>query len=223
MSRHHPARPSSRLTPVALALIALLGAGCGGVNNPTDAKASYLGLDKAVGKAINLGLAGFNAASNANIPMQTGTGDVMGTLTVGGQVDAGASTNKTMNLWLLMSTYEDTIADPNFQNYKIVYNTDPNGSAANTAVLPLLSVKLMNIPNGTFSGSLTGDVYVDGKAGDLDGKVTLNLTLTGTIETDPTVVNCANPLGCIRRVAGGTHVTGTVTSQYGTYNVDLMI
>ena len=66
--------------------------GCGdddddgkGVTNPEDARDSYLGIDLAIPKALNLGMDGFNAATSANIAPQTGTGDVQGTLVVGGE------------------------------------------------------------------------------------------------------------------------------------------
>ncbi len=50
---------------------------------------AYLGLGKSVGQSLQLGFAGFNAASSANIPTQSANGDVAGTLAISGQVDQG--------------------------------------------------------------------------------------------------------------------------------------
>ena len=59
----------------------------------------------------SLGFAGFNAASSANIPPQMTTGDVAGTLTVTGQVDQGASSNKNMRLVEALVGYQDKSPD----------------------------------------------------------------------------------------------------------------
>src|SRR4051812_46761985 len=92
-----------------LILLLLLGSAChdDSVASEEDAKNAYLGLDAHIDKAITLGFAGFNAATNANIAPQMTTGTVTGTLTVSGQVDQGASSNKTMNLVEAMVMYSD--------------------------------------------------------------------------------------------------------------------
>jgi hypothetical protein len=76
--------------------IVLLVASCGNgdVSSTDAAQAAYLGLDKSIDKAITEGFAGFNAASSANIPTETASGDVSGTMTITGQVDQGQSANK---------------------------------------------------------------------------------------------------------------------------------
>lgn len=82
--------------------------GCGNdISSDEQARRAYLGLDKSVGKSLQLGFAGFNAASSANIPAQTTTGDAGGTLTITGQVDQGASSNKGMRLRVGMAGYTD--------------------------------------------------------------------------------------------------------------------
>lgn len=78
------------------ATLSVVGCGNGSVHSDADAMKAHLGLDASVDKAINLGFAGFNAATSANIPTELTTGTVKGTLTVTGQVDQGASSNKTM-------------------------------------------------------------------------------------------------------------------------------
>src|SRR6516162_8657547 len=92
-----------RATPiVALAFLAALSAfaACGGsdVSSTADAQKAYLGLDPSIDKAITLGFVGYNAATSANIDDHSMDGGVSGTLTVGGQVDQGTSSNKTMRL-----------------------------------------------------------------------------------------------------------------------------
>jgi hypothetical protein len=173
------------------------------IDSEEAARAAYLGLDGAIEKALNLGMDGYNAASSANIPPQTTSGGVTGTLTVSGQVDQGASDNKEMRLLLTLVEYQDEVPDTELV---ITYDTDD-------ADLPQLDLSLRNIPNGTFTGTLIGDFYM---IGDIEGLVTLNLTLTGQIEASDTDET-------IQRVAGTTTVTGTATSSYDTFAVDVVL
>jgi hypothetical protein len=73
-----------------------------------------------------------------------------------------------------------------------------------------LDLSLKDIPEGSFTGSLVGGFDL---AGDLEGAVALDLTFAGTIEDDGT--------GNVRRVVGGTKVTGTATSEGDSYRVDV--
>ena len=171
--------------------------GSSSVNSNDQAKQAYLGLDESIDKAINLGFAGFNAASSANIPDQQTTGDLSGTMKIGGQVDQGASANKTMRLQETLTTYADSDGG-------ITYDTNTDGG------LPELDMKLSNIPNGTVSGTLVGSY---GMTGALKGDVALNVSFSGAIE--------ANDAGGVERTPGQTHITGTATSGSGVYNIDL--
>src|SRR5215813_7984389 len=92
-----------------LSILVLLLAGCGSsVSSDQDAKNAYLGLDPSIDKAITLGFQGYNAASSANIPDQTASGTVSGTLTVTGHVDQGSdATSKIMNLTEQLTNYSD--------------------------------------------------------------------------------------------------------------------
>jgi hypothetical protein len=192
---------------LALLACAALAGGCGsGVDSDEAAEAAYLGLDNAVAKSLALGFDGFNAASSANIPDQMTTGDVTGTLTVSGQVDQGESANKGMRLLLTMVDYQDVPETD--ETLLVVYDTDPTA-------LPMLDLQLRSIPDGTLSGTLVGDFIMEG---DIDGVVTLNLTITGELMPNPEVPDT----GALR-VPGTTRVTGTATSEYGTYNVDITI
>ena len=58
-------------------LIPAVLAACGGgdVSSEQEAELSYLGLDSAIERAMDLGFAGFSAADSANIPEQVGNGD----------------------------------------------------------------------------------------------------------------------------------------------------
>jgi hypothetical protein len=180
-----------------LTFILLLTAACHNddVSSEEDAKNAYLGLDPHVDKGITLGFAGFNAASSANISPQMTNGTLTGTLTVTGQVDQGASANKGMRLTEAMVMYSDVM--------DYTYDTT-------TATPPALDMMLMKIPTGTLTGTITGDYTLTGK---LMGTVTLALTFTGDLESGPNMT--------VQRKAGTTHITGTATSQYGTYNVDV--
>jgi hypothetical protein len=151
-----------------------------------------------VDKAISLGFAGFNevgGAPGANIAPQGMDGGMSGTLSVGGQVDNGASANKTMRLAETLSNYSD--------DGHVTYSTDQNA-------LPGLTMNLKNIPTGTLDGTLGGSFLM---SGELSGQVSLSLTFAGELE--------AAADGGVQRKIGTTHITGTATSPAGTYNVDV--
>ena len=190
----------------------LLAAACGGdddeVSSDEEARRAYLGLDNSVEKALNLGMDGYSAADNANIPDQSGVGEVAGTIVVSGQVDAGVSPNKEMRLYVALVDYTDgpfAVDEDEEEEIDITYDTDQ-------AALPYLELSLRDIPNGTFSGTLTGDYLMEG---DLEGEVTLELSMTGEIE--------GPDIDTITRVEGTTHVTGTASAGDGTYEVDITI
>ena len=193
-------------------LLLLAGAACGGdddeVSSDEEARRAYLGLDNSIEKSLNLGMDGYSAADNANIPDQSGVGEVDGTIVVSGQVDSGVSPNKEMRLYIEMVDYNDgpfAVDQDSGTEVDITYNTD-------AAALPYLELSLRDIPNGTFTGTLTGDYT---RSGDLEGAVTLELTMSGEI--------MGPDADTITRVEGTTHVTGTASSGDGTYDVDLTI
>jgi hypothetical protein len=170
-----------------------------GVASTDDAKTAYLALDASIDTAIALGFQGFNAATSANIAPQTASGKASGTLTVGGQVDQGASSNKTMNLTETMAGYSD--------DGTITF-------ATRDTALPTLSMKLSKIPDGTMTGTLDG-VFV--MTGALAGDVKLTVTLTADLEASPADAGGAG----VQRKAGTTHITGTATSGTSTYAIDV--
>ena len=197
-------RPHRLLQLALLCAPALAPLGCGGpqggeVSNAESAQYAYLGLDGAVDRALQLGFDGFNAANSANIPTQMGNGDAAGTMTVGGQVDQGASDNKGMRLEVTLAGYSD---GPVGDMVDIVYDGGPNA----------FDLSMKGLPNADLTGTLVGDFAM---SGDLTGPVSLNLSITGKTEDDGG--------GKIRRVAGTIHVTGTATSNYGTFNVDVSL
>ncbi|MDI1449368.1 hypothetical protein [Polyangium sp. 6x1] len=180
-----------------LFVLALGLAGCGDdVASEEDARRAYESLDKSIDKAMQLGFQGFNAASSANIDPQTSNGDRTGTITIGGKVDQGSSTNKTMTLNETLKDYSD--------DGEVTYNTSGTG--------PVLDLKLEGIPDGTIKGTLNGSFTMSGA---LEGSVTLNLTING--ELQPTM---ADPMK-IERKPGTTKITGKATSDYGEYAVNL--
>lgn len=182
-----------------LALVSVLFvAGCGdGVSSSEEAARAYQGLDASIDKAISLGLDGFNGASSANIAPQTGKGAKTGTITITGKVDQGSSSNKTMNLEEALAKYSD--------DEKVTYDTT-------AGALPTIDIKLSKVPDGTLDGTLNGAFTM---TGELEGTVTLALAFTGDLE--PTAADPAK----VQRKAGSTHITGTATSEFGTFEVDL--
>ncbi|MEP7126054.1 MAG: hypothetical protein ABJE95_34295 [Byssovorax sp.] len=182
------------------AVVAITGlAGCGGdgVGSNADAEAAYKGLDSSIDQAIQLGFDGFNAASSANIPPQTGKGTSTGTMTISGKVDQGSSSNKTMSLTEALAMYSN--------DGKLTYDT---GASA----LPTIDMKLSKIPTGTVDGTIGGAYTI---SGDLKGAITLTLSFSGSLQasaSDPTKVE---------RKPGTTHITGTAASDYGTFDVDI--
>lgn len=197
-----------RRVTLGLGIVALFAAQCGGVSNADAARKTYLGLDKAVDRALSLAFDGLNAATSANIPPQTGNGDVAGTMLVEGQVSQGSSSNREMRLQVTLTDYRDTVSD--------------NGDGGSGAALRLIYGKPMNgtpitmdvslrppMFTGTFAGTLN-------MTGELEGTVTVNMTLAGQLES------MSGSGSRLQRVAGSTRIMGTVTSAYGTYNVDVM-
>jgi hypothetical protein len=186
-------------------LVLIFVAACtNGVSSTEDAERAYAALDKSVGKAIQLGFDGFNAASSANIAPQMTSGDAAGSLTVTGQVDQGSSDNKTMRLSIAMTGYSDGSLSVNGDATSITYATGDT--------LPALELDLKGIPDGTVSGSLAGSYSM---SGDLDGNVTLDLELAGMLQ--------AGSDGEVERVPGATTVTGTAVSASGTYDVNVTL
>lgn len=180
--------------------------GCtGGVSSDEAAEAACRGLDGAVDRGLSLGLRGYNMASSANIPDLQEDGASAGEMTIAGQVDQGESDNKGLRLTMALDGYSDTLGDDGEPD--IVYDTDPDA-------LPELNFQLRDIPEGTLEGTLVGDFAMDLA---LEGAVRLDLSLSGAIETDP------DDAPAIRRVEGSTSVTGTATSDYGEYEVDLTL
>jgi hypothetical protein len=208
-------------TRLFLLLSVVLGAAaCGGDDDPIDsdetARRAYLGLDGSIEKSLNLGFDGFNAASSANIDPQAGTGDVAGTLTITGQVDQGASANKGMRLHVGMVDYTDgafTVIVVNGDGEEETVEVDLTYDT--TDVLdsqPYLQLSLRDIPDGTFSGELTGQYEL---AGDIEGLVDLSLTMAGEIMDGGG--------GLVVRVPGTTTITGTATSGDGLYTVNVTL
>jgi hypothetical protein len=200
----------SFLGGTCLALLLCSACSSDTVDSDEQARRAYLGLDTSVEKSLTLGFQGFNAASNANIPAQMTAGDKSGTLTIGGQVDAGTSINKQMRLTVGMVMYSDGpfAIDMSGHTATITYDTD-----AATATQPQLDLSLHNFPNGTFTGTLMGTYHL---SGDIKGDATLNLTFTGDLMDDGT--------GKTVRKPGTTTVTGTATNaDGGMYTVNVMI
>jgi hypothetical protein len=182
------------------ASLGLAACGTDGVNDEEAARRAYLGLDRAIDRALKLGFDGYNAATNANIPEQSELGSASGTMVVGGQVDAGVSDNKEMRL---LVTLEDDYSDgPVEDEIEIVYNGGPLN----------LDLSMQGLPNASLTGTFTGTVSM---TGGLVGDVTLDLSITGETEEDPD--------GNIRRKAGTIRVVGTATSDYGTFDVDVSL
>ena len=190
------------IAPLAATLV--LGCGSNNVSSTDDARRAYLGLDGSIDKSIDLGFKGFNDAQSANIPTESTAGAMKGTLTVTGQVDQGASSNKQMRLDVTMVGYTDVVG--------FTYDSGTTADAGTTA--PALSLSLQGIPTGTLSGGLDGTFRM---SGDLSGPVILALTFTGDLEPAAD----AGATGGVIRKPGTTHITGTATSPAGTFTVDV--
>lgn len=193
-----------KVTLLCLPLLVTTAACSDGDEVDTEEKArrAYLLLDTMVEKAMDLGFEGFNAATSANIPAQTNTGAVQGTINVTGKVDQGSSDNKGMRLFVELIDYSDDKDDAD--QPAVIYNT---GSQQ-----PSLVMSLKKIPTGTMEGTLGGGFKM---AGQLEGEVVLSLTLASDLEAD------AASAGGVKRKAGTIRVTGTATSAYGVFNVDI--
>lgn len=197
---------SFRALLIVTGAFAFLACGSSQVSSEEQARRAWLGLDRATGRALTLGFAGFNAASSANIPTQTASGDDAGTMTVTGQVDQGNSANKGMRLKLGLAGYSDgRVAVDGGTPVTITYDTPSDPSSQ-----PALTLSLKGIPSGTYSGTLVGDFTMKG---DLTGTVKLDLSMAGDLESDGA--------GHVRRKAGTTTITGTAASPSGAYQVSV--
>ncbi len=201
----------SRINFLFLAFLAVGLVACGSddIDSDEEARRAYFGLDASIQKSLTLGFAGFNSATSANISPQMATGITAGALVITGQVDQGSSDNKGMRLRVGMVDYSDgpLVIGEETIDINIVYDT-----AMEVEMQPYLQLSLRNIPNGTFTGTLTG-VYV--MSGDIEGEANLDLMFSGQIKDDGT--------GKVIRTPGTTTVTGTATSGDGTYEVNLTI
>ncbi len=180
-----------RSTGLALACLLVACASPPAVDANDTARRAYLGLDKSLAKTLQAGFDAYNTAASASLP-----GDTSGTLVVGGEVDK-TSPNRTMRLYIGMTSYSDG---------GITYST-----SATQASQPYLSLMLMNLPNGTVTGTLTGDYTM---TGEVKGTVTLNLMISGSVTMSGTDVV---------RVIGSTTITGTASDSNGTYDINVMI
>src|SRR5215210_1711098 len=91
------------------------------IDSDEQARRAYLGLDASIGKSLELGFAGFNSASSANITPQMAAGLEAGTLTISGQVDQGASANKGMRLRVGMVGYTNGLVVLDDDEIEITY------------------------------------------------------------------------------------------------------
>lgn len=178
--------------------------GCGGprdaVADEESARRAYLGLDRAIDRAIDLGFAGFSAANSANIPEQSEEGDLSGRMVINGQVDQGASDNKGMRLQVVLEEdYADVVIEDEFM---VTYNGGPVA----------LDMNFRGLPDADFDATLNGTFTM---TGELAGDITLALDITGQTQDDGG--------GAIVRVPGTIHVVGTATSPYGVFNVDVAL
>ena len=173
--------------------------GCSGtVDDAEAAEVAYLGLDQAVDRAIKLGFEGYNAANSANIPEQEDLGIGGGTMVVGGKVDQGNSDNKNMDLEVTLTSYTDGLVRGDFD---IVYNGGP----------AILDLSLKGLPEAELTGTFQGSFLMDG---DLAGAIELDLSITGMTQDSG---------GTIVRAPGTIRVTGSATSDYGVFPVDVSL
>jgi hypothetical protein len=198
----HSRRTALALLSACVSSTFVPGCGDSGVSDDESARLAYAGLDPSIDKVLDLGFKGYNEASSANIPPESTSGSVSGTLDVGGMVDAGVSNNKQMSLNVTYTNYSDgAVAAENKDVPDIVYTSNGTG---------VVDLSLKGLPNADLTGTMTATLAM---AGGLTGTVRLNLSITGQTEDDGT--------GKIRRKAGTVHVTGTATSDYGVFDVDV--
>lgn len=187
-----------------------------GVDSDEEARRAYLALDGSIEKSLNLGFEGFNLASSANIDVQMTTGTDDGTLAVSGQVDQGSSSNKGMRLYIAMVGYDDGPVpyDDDGNTVHVVFDTE-----ADATMQPYLNLKLNNVPTGTLTGTLDSNTSMTGVyhlSGDIEGDLTLDLTINGML--------MAGSGTEVLRVPGTTSVVGTATNQDGgVYEIDITL
>ena len=203
-----------KLSLISAILVASTAGACSdsdAIDSDEQARRAYLGLDTSIEKSIQLGFDGYNSASNANIPEQNSSGDATGTLTITGQVDQGVSANKEMRLYIGMVDYSDGTVLVDADGDEIEIDITHQTSEVQMEQ-PYLQLSSKDIPDGTFTGTLTG-LYL--LAGDLNGEVELDLTMSASLQDVGG--------GVVGRVPGSTTITGTAVSGDGLYEVELSI
>jgi hypothetical protein len=99
--------------------------------------------------------------------------------------------------------FDDPMTEDDVEELQVVYDTDE-------AALPSLELSLRNVPDGTFTGTMSGVFLL---SGDLDAEATFALALSGGLQ---------DSAGEVVREPGTLTITGTVTSADGTYDVDVI-
>lgn len=203
---------------LAAALLLLPIAACGdddAIDSDEQARRAYLGLDPSIEKSLELGFAGFNSATSANISPQATEGDATGTLTVTGQVDQGESNNKGMRLHVGMVDYSEgpfvVVVGEGDDAEEVEVDLTYDTSDVQTEQ-PYLQLSLRSIPDGDFTGALTGTYHL---SGDIAGEVQLDLTMAGELQ--------AGTGTTVERVPGTTTIIGTATSGDGLYEVNVTL
>lgn len=188
------------------------------------AEHAYLLMDEAVGTAIDLAFRGVNATTDGEVALQTEPAVGGGYVTVFGQLDARDASSVVASLSLRIEGFQElkdetaAAADPGL-GCEATYYTYRNGGSYDPDFLPVLMLSAVDIPNGTYTASLVGTVYLSGaKTGPLE----VDLALSGQIEPDPDVVDCPNT-DCVRRVEGTTTVVGKATWNGDTYDVNMTL
>ncbi len=188
------------LSFVCLLMTGTLSA-CGddGVADEETVMLIYDNFQPTIAKIIENGLVAKDASTNgANIAPITAAGDVMGTMTVGGQIAQSASNNENLNLWVQLDTYGDTMP--------LIYQTD-NASDATKLQFDL---QISSQPaDNTMSGTLVGDLSV---SGEVEGTGSFNLAFVSDLVDDDANLEVI----C-------SHVTGTVSSGDATNNIDFVL
>lgn len=179
--------------------------GCGGghgkkeIDTQEGVRTAYENFEPTILKITSAGIAAKGTASQgANIPVIPLVGFVSGTGGVGGTVAQSSGLNENLNLWVQLESYSDTGA--------VYFQTDDTSDATKLQ----FDLQIRNQPaNNTMSGTLTGSLTL---SGEVDGTGLFDLA---------TVTDLADDDGAPDPIC--THVTGTVTAESDTVNVDFVL
>ncbi len=183
-------------------VVALVGPACQcGPSEAEQRERALILVDRAVDKALGLGLAGLADAVDGGLGPRSEAGDLQGSMTVSGTADALDAGEQSLHLRVQMTDYSDIPKEDDVDVRFDSYASAP----------PRLELVLKDAPAGTFKGSFKGLLKASGQ---LEDNADVSVTLSGLLE------EVAGAPGRTQRKDGTVRIVGSVSLSGGSIAVD---